>query len=177
MYNIFLINILLYFKTYSLLTTLFVFYTYIRTLLCASLCTKNYYSSNQVYKETLQLLSRQREPSLSKNCTFLCSARRGEHCSPLFSMFFQPPLHLGFHPGKSLRGVRVLGLEIQQLPQPALLGYGAQAFGVAQLKYKRNMPHGVIGRVVVQGAQYAVVLVKGVQHGRGRPGFAAALRC
>ena len=50
MYNIFLINLLLYFKTYSLLTTLFVFYTYIRTLLCVSLCTKNYYSSNQVYK-------------------------------------------------------------------------------------------------------------------------------
>ena len=50
MYNIFLINILLYFKTYSLLTTLFAFYTYIRTLLCVSLCTKNYYSSNQAYK-------------------------------------------------------------------------------------------------------------------------------
>ena len=41
---------MLYFKTYSLLTTLFAFYTYIRTLLCVSLCTKNYYSSNQVYK-------------------------------------------------------------------------------------------------------------------------------
>ena len=82
MYNIFLISLLLYFKTYSLLTTLFVFYAYIRTLLCVSLCTKNYYSSNQVYKGTLQLLSRQREHSLSKNCTFLCSARRGAHCSP-----------------------------------------------------------------------------------------------
>ena len=184
MYNISLINLLLYFKAYSLLTTSFAFYTYIRTLLCVSLCTKNYYSSNQVYKaaphnskcrcgerevqaakpkaqiilcaakvsaasggysepkqgqrsqsargfcprstmrvpqpdiiehfcnadcasqpqqrclsckagivrcclkETLQLLSRQREPSLSKNCTFLCSARRGAHCSLLFSMFF-----------------------------------------------------------------------------------------
>ena len=178
MYNMSLINILLYFITYSLLTALFIFYTYIRTLLCVILCTKNYYSSNQVYKaaphnskcrcgerevqaakqkaqiilcaakvsaasggysepkqgqrsqsargfcsrstmrvpqpeiiehfcnadcasqppqrclsckagivrcclkETLQLLSRQRVPSLSKSCTFLCSARRGEHCRP-----------------------------------------------------------------------------------------------
>ena len=50
MYNIFLINILLYFTTYSLLTIIFVFYTYIRILLCVSLCTKNYYSSITVIR-------------------------------------------------------------------------------------------------------------------------------
>ena len=29
------------------------------------------------------------------------------------------------------------------------------------------MPHGVVSRVVVQGAQHAVMLVKRPQHGRG----------
>ena len=197
MYNIFPINILLYFITYSLLTTLFIFYTYIRTLLCMSLCTKNYYSSNQVYKaaphnskcrcgerevqaakqkaqiilcaakvsaasggysepkqgqrsqsargfcsrstmrvpqpeiiehfcnadcasqpqqrclsckagivrcclkETLQLLSRQRAPSLSKNCTFLCSTRRGEHCRPYLACSFSHRCISAFIPAKA----------------------------------------------------------------------------
>ena len=63
MYNIFLIKLSLHFKTYSLLTTLFVFYTYIRTLLCVSLCTKNYYSSNQV--TTIQVIK-----YIRKSCNY-----------------------------------------------------------------------------------------------------------
>ena len=54
---------------------------------------------------------------------------------------------------------------VQQFPQPALLGHGAQALGVAQLKHQRGMPHDVVGRVLLEAAQHTVVLIKRLQHG------------
>ena len=61
-------------------------------------------------------------------------------------------------------------LKVHQLPQPALVCHDAAAFGVNQFINQRGMPHRVIRWVLLYAAQYGVVLIKSLLHGRGNRG-------
>lgn len=61
-------------------------------------------------------------------------------------------------------------LKVHQLPQPALVCHDAAAFGVNQFINQRGMPHRVVRWVLLYAAQYGVVLIKSLLHGRGNRG-------
>ena len=94
----------------------------------------------------------------------------GGNCAvlPKKSVFSASPLvHVFPHQGKGSGGFGIVCLKVHQLPQPALVCHDAAAFGVNQFINQRGMPHRVVRWVLLYAAQYGVVLIKSLLHGRG----------